>query len=107
MKSSIFIILILFLELNGCATHSVQKTGQESIILTLNSPSARNVQFLSSLDGFQPHGTLRNTFGSWEITLPSGQNFSYFYQIDGSIHVPDCKFKEFDDFGAQNCLYLP
>ncbi len=107
MTRFVYLILILLFGLNGCATHSSRPTGAETVTLSLHRPLARNVQFLSSLDGYQAHETRRTVLGFWEIRLPAGKNFAYFYQVDGSTSLPDCQFKEFDDFGAQNCLYRP
>lgn len=107
MKNIFLAIFFFLLASIGCTTHSLKNTGSESIILALHKPFAKNVQFLSSLDGFKVHDAQRDTFGSWKITLPADQNFTYFYRIDGIIYIPDCTFKEFDDFGAKNCLYLP
>lgn len=107
MKRIIAHMLILLFGLSACAAHSSRQAGQETITLSLHSPLARNVQFLSSLDGYQGHETRRTLLGYWEINIPAGKNFRYFYEVDGSPYVPDCRFREFDDFGTQICIYVP
>lgn len=99
-------ILLFFFGLNGCAAHSVRPSGAEDITLSLHIPQARNVEFLSSLDGYTPHPASKNLLGSWQITLPSDRSFTYFYLVDSSFYLPGCENKEYDDFGAQNCLYI-
>ena len=42
-----------------------------------------------------------------EITVAAKAEFSYFYIVDGVVHVPECKFYEKDDFGSYNCVYVP
>lgn len=107
MTRSVYSILVLLLGLNACAAHSSKQSRPEPITFSLHKPLARNVQFLSSLDGYQGHETRRTVLGFWEIQIPAGKNFSYFYEVDGSPYLPDCQFKEFDDLGTQSCLYLP
>jgi hypothetical protein len=41
------------------------------------------------------------------MTVPKGGEFRYFYLVDGKIHLPDCPYREMDDFGSYNCLYKP
>ncbi len=107
MTRFLFPFLVLFFGLNACAAHSPRETGTEPLTFSLYRPLARNVQFLSSLDGYQSHEAHRGLWGVWEIHIPADRHFSYFYEVDGSPIIPDCQFKEFDDFGSQVCLYLP
>jgi len=107
MTRFIFPLLVLFFGLNACAEHSSRVTGAEPLTFSLYRPLARNVQFLSSLDGYQGHEAHRGLWGFWEIHISADRHFSYFYEVDGTPSIPDCTFKEFDDFGSQICLYLP
>ena len=103
-----FMGVILLTGFSGCAAHKsfvvTEKT--DSVKLSLWLPAAGRVEFASSVDNYRPHEA-HNFFGHWEITVPARVEFRYFYIVDGKVYVPDCRFKEKDDFGAMNCLYLP
>jgi hypothetical protein len=101
-----FIPIFLYGQI-GCAAQFSQESEPGSITFLLHRPMARSVQFMSSLDGYTVRDTQPNELGMWKITLPAGENFSYFYRVDGATFLPDCQFQEMDDFGARNCLYLP
>lgn len=68
---------------------------------------AIRVQFASSMDAYELHETRKNNRGFWQIDFQLTPESTYFYIVDGSVHVPDCRFKETDDFGSENCLYVP
>jgi hypothetical protein len=91
----------------GCTPqHSV--TVQENVVsLTLMAPDASKVQFADSLDQFAVHQTVKGREGAWLITGLPNTAFLYFYLVDGRVMIPDCRFKERDDFGSVNCRYLP
>ncbi|MBN1829845.1 MAG: hypothetical protein JW884_11985 [Deltaproteobacteria bacterium] len=73
-------------------------------MLYLKMPEAKSVLFACSLDRFTPRkAALRDSF--WEVDVPAGRSFSYFYIVDGEIYTPPCSQKERDDFGSLNCLY--
>ena len=107
MKSLLLIVLLLLAALSGCASrHSVEQKS-DSLIFSLQLPEATRVQFSSSADNFILHDTVKNRSGIWQITVPPGVELKYFYIVDGSMYLPECRFKETDDFGAENCLYQP
>lgn len=88
----------------GCTTHYYTKQGDlVSIILK----KAQEVYFASSLDQFTLHAAQKNGPGNWKIQVPGNGTFRYFYLVDGAVYLPDCMFKEFDDFGEQNCIFMP
>jgi hypothetical protein len=91
----------------GCAHHPYITQSRESVSLFLRLPDAVQVQFASSVDRYQLHDVRKNWWGFWEISLPLTPESRYFYVVDGSIYIPDCRFKETDDFGSENCIYLP
>ncbi|MBW2328890.1 MAG: hypothetical protein JRF04_04635 [Deltaproteobacteria bacterium] len=101
------LIILLLMALSGCASrHSVeQKT--DSLIFSLRLPEATRVQFSSSTDNFVLHDAVKKSSGIWQLTVPRGLELKYFYIVDGSVYLPECRFKENDDFGAENCLYQP
>jgi hypothetical protein len=78
-----------------------------SVNLYLEKPAAESVYFLSSLDGYMPHRANRVGYGRWQITVPANTEFKYFYNVDGNVYLPSCQLKEYDDFGSQNCIYIP
>ncbi len=105
-RQLLFLSFVLFV-CAGCASHHYTTESQESVSLFLRHPDARHVQFASSIDKYKLHDTQKNGLGFWEISMPLTTESSYFYVVDGSIHIPDCRFKETDDFGSENCLYQP
>ena len=98
--------LVASLLVSGCASHRY-RIGAGGVHFFLRRNSAQRVDLCSSLDAFRPHAASRTTGGLWEVVLPSGRSFSYFYLVDGDAFVPDCKLMEDDGFGAKNCLFDP
>ena len=97
-------ILSVALFITGCAGHFYrEEAGRVQIYLRNSRASA--VHFVSSLDGFEPHPIAKTNSDTWRITLPKSGEFRYFYLVDGKIHLPDCPYREMDDFGSYNCLY--
>jgi len=90
---------------SGCAAHYHQVHGND-LFLYLNVPNAQKVVFACSLDGYQPHATHKED-GYWVIAVPGREPFRYFYWLDDKFYLPDCRLKESDDFGSQNCVYDP
>ena len=91
----------------GCSSPHVVARSGNTVHLALRAPDARTVQVVSSQNGFAPQPALPDRGGWWVTTLPAAREFSYFYLVDGKIHLPDCQNREFDDFGGCNCLYQP
>ena len=102
----VLIAVIIFIGLSGCIPKHYTRNSLDSVTLYLRLPGVSTVQFASSLDHYQVHDTQKNTLGSWAISVPLSAEFKYFYIVDGSVHLPDCRFKEHDDFGEAK-LYLP
>ena len=101
----VFLILTVW-ALGGCAGHS-QKIKGDQVHLFLKDTSRRPVFFASSLDGFQHHPLTRDTKNVWRIILPADQEFRYFYIVDNQPFIPDCPYREKDDFGSENCIFAP
>ncbi len=89
----------------GCAAH-YHRADEHGMTLYLRQPKAEKVILFSSLDGFSPYPATRNS-GKWANALPADREFRYFYTVDGQIFIPDCPLKEKDDFGLENCVYVP
>jgi len=100
----VFSVLVL---LSGCMSPYYYKVKNNNIHIYLMKPDAEEVFFLCSIDRFERHEALKNARGIWETTIPSDQGFSYFFIVDGKVFIPPCDQKEKDDFGSENCVYVP
>jgi hypothetical protein len=90
----------------GCSTTShylVPNSGGIDVFVKV--AEAEQVRFASSRDDFQLHDARRNRDGFWWVTVPGMGEFKYFFMVDGAVHIPDCSYREYDDFGMQNCIY--
>jgi len=90
----------------GCATH-YYKMNADRVILYLRMPEAKIVYVSTSLDEFAFYRTKKLASGIWEVAVPATREFTYFYKVDGNIYLPDCKLREKDDFGDENCIFIP
>ncbi len=91
----------------GCAPKHYVTVREDAVAMHLQAPRATAVQFASSMDHFTLHPLRRDSDGSWVIRGLSNREFQYFYLVDGKVVIPDCRFRENDDFGAANCRYIP
>lgn len=99
---------ILLVYCTGCAASShfgSEKSGE--ITLYLEAPDARSVLFLSSRDNYLGHALGRDADGLWVKSGLADEEFRYFYLVDGNVYIPDCRYREADDFGQVNCIHLP
>jgi len=90
---------------SGCASH-YYRSHEQGLSLYLRQPGADSVLLYSSVDGFSPHVAERSG-GCWVVTVPADRAFRYFYEVDGRVTIPQCRLKEKDDFGLENCVYEP
>jgi len=102
-KAALVIILVVFA---GCGGGHYYRVEQGTVSLYLNGADANRVYFASSLDGYELHKADRID-DTWEVRVPSGNEFTYFYIVDGVVYVPACRMTERDDFGSENCIYVP
>jgi hypothetical protein len=102
---AIVILLCLTAPLGGCAAH-YYRTDADGTTFYLRQPGAASVVLYTSIDGFKPHTAELRT-SRWTNTLPATDEFIYFYRVDGEVFAPDCRYKEKDDFGEENCIFLP
>ncbi len=99
--------VILLLLLPSCAPRHVMVKEAGGVTLYLDVPKAEEVLFASSADSFQLQSTRKNPAGLWLTNTLTDREFHYFYVVDGRVYVPDCRYREKDDFGATNCIYQP
>jgi hypothetical protein len=99
------LITFIFLWL-GCASH-YYRIQADKVIFHLEMPEATSVGFASSLDEYKLHSAQKIGKADWVITLPARSEFEYFYVVDGAVYIPECEFQAKDDFGSQNCIYVP
>ena len=107
MKILILHLTVVSLCLAGCAATHYHKRHSDRVTFYLKAPKARGVVFASSLDAYSPHLASKLDGSRWVVSAASGSEFRYFYIVDGSVYVPECKFYEKDDFGSRNCVYIP
>ena len=90
----------------GCATH-YYRIDADQVNLYLRRPEAKTVCFAASLDKFRPYPARKLRAGVWEVAVPATREFTYFYRVDGNFYLPECKLKQRDDFGSENCVFVP
>ena len=101
-----FILFFFALCLAGCSTHYyLEKDNTVTIYLKLTG--AESVVFASSLNRFARKKAIQIKKDTWAVTVPDDSPFTYFYIVDGKVYIPPCRLSETDDFGAENCIYVP
>ena len=106
MKRYGVLIVTFLILLAGCNKH-YYSVNKDFVSLYLKKPESQRVYFFSSLDGYTPHQARQVAPKTWRVKVPADTAFTYFYNVDGDIYVPSCRYKENDDFGKQNCIYIP
>jgi hypothetical protein len=106
MKNLLFPIMFLALIVSGCAEKHYSKLQGDEIAFYYKDTEAQEVLFASSRDNYKLVAAREGMKHLWEVSVPAGKGFAYFYVVDGVITRPDCTFTENDDFGSQNCLYI-
>lgn len=101
------LVALAVLFLTGCGPSHFVRNETDCLHFFLKDSHAREVYFASSSDGFNLHQAEKTGRETWKITIPKGEEIRYFYIIDGKIQVPSCKYREKDDFGSYNCIYVP
>lgn len=98
------VILSALLAACGGHYHSV-KDGVAYLYVT--KPGAQHIYFASSIDGYELHKARKIDDKTWEVTVPAYVEFRYFYIVDGVVYLPPCRLRETDDFGSENCIFIP
>ena len=106
MKTWGLLSIIMLLGMAGSGAHYYSVRG-DTVIFYLEKPKARNVYFAHSRDGYKLHRIEAANPGTWEVAMTAESEFSYFYVIDGNVFIPACEFRETDDFGSENCIFVP
>jgi 1,4-alpha-glucan branching enzyme len=107
MRRCLISVLAALLLVSGCARGSHYRVADGRVTFYLDLPDAQQVYFAYSLDGFRLHETNKQRAGTWTIAVPADIEFRYFFIVDGVVHLPDCKVREADDFGSENCIFEP
>jgi hypothetical protein len=107
VKKLILQLTAIVICLAGCSTAHYQERQSDRITFYLRAPGAAKVEFVSSLDAYNPHRASRLSNSRWSVTVATNAEFRYFYIVDGSVYLPECEFYEKDDFGSRNCVYVP
>ena len=93
--------------LAGCAATHYYEGRSDRITFYLRAPGAEKVEFVSSLDAYNPHRTNQLKGSRWVVTVAARSEFRYFYIVDGTVYLPECALYEKDDFGSRNCVFVP
>ena len=104
--SKYFVLALFIFVLGGCAPKHFVEKDMGSLTFFLQSPKANRVQLAVSFDHYALHDAQQNGSGVWQVKVPIHQELKYFYVVDSSVYIPECRFKETDDFGSVNCLYV-
>ena len=107
MKKLILLLTAVTFCLAGCTAIHYYKIQSERVTFYLRAPGVDKVEFVSSLDSYNPHRTSKLSGSRWAITVVPNSEFRYFYILDGSVYLPECELYEKDDFGSLNCVYVP
>jgi hypothetical protein len=99
-------ILAAVLVMVGCTAHYHVVTDGR-VEMYLEAPQAQSVVLVIAGDPFQKVRAQRDASGAWKATLNQAGEFKYFYVIDNKAYLPDCRLKEHDDFGSDNCVFSP
>jgi hypothetical protein len=106
VKLCIISVLAAVFVAGGCTAHyHIINNGNVEMFLT--APQAQSVVLVISGDPFQQVRARQDASGVWKVTLNRLNEFKYFYLVDGKTYLPDCRLRENDDFGSNNCVFSP
>jgi hypothetical protein len=106
MKTIFSFLSAIIILTSGCAVRQYRVINQE-LHIYLKNKDAEKVYILCSIDEYTPRQATDTGSGTWEAVLPSDAEFRYFFLVDNEVFIPSCKMKEKDDFGSENCVYIP
>ena len=107
MKRLILLLMAVTFFLAGCTAIHYYEIQCERVTFYLRAPGVKKVEFVSSLDSYNPHRASNLSGSRWAFTVVPNSEFRYFYILDGSVYLPECELYEKDDFGSLNCVYVP
>lgn len=100
-----FLFTFIFLTV-GCAVYEYKVIDQE-LHIYIKDKDAEKIHILCSFDEYTPRQVTGDGSGTWVAVLPSDMEFKYFFMVDDEVFIPSCELKEKDDFGSENCVYIP
>ena len=106
MIRTLLVVTLLGLA-GGCVPRHTVMVLDKSVTIVLRAPEASVVQFASSADRYALRPAVKDKQGNWVVAGIGNQEFQYFYLVDGKVFLPDCRYRQADDFGTANCRYLP
>ena len=105
MKKTLALLALLAVMAQGCASVNSSRQPDGQVELTFFKPFASSVVLCTSTAGFEPLPPVSRKLGNWQFSVPGHETFSYFFLVDGEAYVPDCVYREQDDFGRYNCIF--
>ena len=99
-------VVILLALVAGCAGH-YHRVKDGVVYLYVTKHGAQDIYFASSIDGYELHKAKKIDENTWEVAVPAYAEFRYFYIADGVVYLPPCRLRERDDFGSENCIFIP
>lgn len=103
--SGVFFVVVLGITSSCTKTHYYAADDQ-SLSLFYHDSEAKEVLLAASYDRFAMHPAVKTENNVWRVTVPTREEFTYFYIVDGRTTLPDCQVKVQDDFDGQNCLFM-
>jgi len=105
MKRYGFVFILFTILISGCSNHFYE-IRKDRLYIYLKHSEAQNVQLRCSLDGYKEHPATKIDDDLWEVSVPFSSDMAYFYIIDNEVFLPACPFREKDDFGTENCIFV-
>jgi len=106
MKRCLFPFFAAVLMISSCVGR-FYRVADDQVTFYLELPDAQQVDFACSLDEFRLHKIKKKQVGTWEVAVPADMEFRYFFIVDGVVYLPGCDIREADDFGSENCIFVP
>ena len=106
MNKILLPLILLAILISACAQKHYCRLQGDEVAFYYKDPEAQEVLFASSRDNYKLLAAREDKNHLWEVSVPAGEGFAYFYVVDGIVTLPDCHYTENDDFGSKNCLYI-
>lgn len=97
-----FLAAAVILMISGCASMKVRHSDGD-MIMSFKKEAERIILY-SSATGYTPIDA-EKAGDWWHVSIKDTDKLKYFLKADGEIFLPDCKYKENDDFGGELCIY--
>lgn len=103
LSISIFTIVLVSACTGQSRYNVIDEKDGTAIVIRL--PDARKVEFVCSCRNFAPAPAKKINNKMWSVTIPKSREFTYFFLVDGREYLPDCEFRQTDDFGSEICIH--